>query len=792
MNTENTQDREALLTSYALGELDEPSRAQVEKDFLQDQKNLAYVEQTRELANQLARDLKTEASQNPAGLREDQVAAIENALNTKSRRAKDSDKIIRFPGVSAYGLLALAACATFLVIILSVERIEPRMALMAIPSGNKDLMPLAGESKSDAADAKDKKESSKDIQVTMIPSSPKGPVTKSVPPGSTPVPMLSEEPDRVDGDEVAAADSKKDMAEDGSLVSEAPISATSQDALTVTTAPVMRAPVFAASSDKPTFYAEGKGGSGGGTGSGVGSSRGGAVRREKEKSDKEVDNDEKENIQLNGYADRSRSIPVNGPGDETYAQLVESPFVTPQEHPLSTFGLDIDTASYSNVRRFLKQSQLPPRDAVRIEEMLNYFNYDYPKPATEHPFSVSMEVIHAPWAQNHLLARIGFRALDVSAAERKKANIVFLIDVSGSMGEPDKLPLVQQCMRMLTRQLKPADRVAIVTYAGDSRVALPSTAVERRDAIIRVIDSLNANGCTNGEGGIKQAYEIAREHFIPDGINRIVLCTDGDFNVGESNPNVLGRLIAEKAKSGVELSVYGFGMGNLKDVTMEQLAMNGHGNYGYIDSSEEARNTFVRQVGGSLVTVAKDVKLQVEFNPAVVSSYRLIGYDHRKLAARDFNNDRKTSGNITAGHTVTALYEIIPVGNEGPYREPNVDALKYQANPPVVETAASGNTSELMTVKLRYKRPTEDESIRVELPVANQVVSLEQATSDTRFATAVAAFGLVLQHSSHRGSASYQMVQKLAEPVAGGDEKRQEFLELAIKARGLDSEGGYR
>jgi len=469
MNTENTQDREALLTSYALGELDEQSRAQVEKDFLQDQKNLAYIEQTRELANQLSHDLKIEATQNPSGLREDQVAAIENALNTKPRRSEDSDKIIRFPGVSAYGLLALAACATFLVIILSVERIEPRMALMAIPAGNKDLMPLAGESKTGAADAKNKKEASKDIQVTMIPSSSKEKlVVTAVPPGSTPVPMLSEEPDRVDGDEVAAADSKKDMAEDGSLVSEAPISATSLDALTVTTAPVTKAPVFAASAAKPTFYGgEGKGGTGGGTGSGVGSSRGGAVRREREKSDEMVDGLAKEAEQLNGYADHSHSIPVNGPADETYAQLTESPFVTPQEHPLSTFGLDVDTASYSNVRRFLQQSQLPPRDAVRIEEMLNYFNYDYPKPATEHPFSVSMEVIHAPWAQNHLLARIGFRALDVSAAERKKANIVFLIDVSGSMGEPDKLPLVQQCMRMLTRQLKPSDRVAIVTYAGD-------------------------------------------------------------------------------------------------------------------------------------------------------------------------------------------------------------------------------------------------------------------------------------------------------------------------------------
>jgi len=833
MNTQNTfeQDRESLLTAYALNELDEPSRAQVEKEFLQKAENLAFVDQTRALAAQLTLDLKAEAAKSPAGLREDQVAAIEKAMTDKPQTPEVSGKIIRFPRTGTYGLLALAACITFTVIIVSIGRTPPRTAL-AIPNGKLDLVPMAQKPASEALLAKDKTVMTKQADAgksihSVLDAEKKNVVTTAPVVASTasPEPSAAPAPAPPPLAYSGGADSLSSTASDlkssdattknpsGSVVSSAQIASPvlnkevavdvpSQSPSSSPSTP-MNMPMDASKALKNESNAPDAATGMGGTApvrdmlqlraKSAGQSAMPVIAGQMNMSRLAILNQHLEKpLSSQNYHDGfaheiDRNVVtrvMSAPGNESYAQIEESSFVSPLEQPLSTFGLDVDTASYSNVRRFLQQGQLPPPDAVRIEEMLNYFNYRYPKPATENPFSVSMEVVKAPWAEDHLLARVGFRAEDVSTEERKSVNIVFLIDVSGSMDEAGKLPLVQQCMRLLTRQLKSSDHVAIVTYAGESRVLLNSTSLEKRDKILTAIDSLSAGGSTNGEGGIKQAYQIARENFIPGGINRIVLCTDGDFNVGESNPNALGQLIAEKAKSGVELCIYGFGMGNLKDATMEQLAMNGHGVYGYIDSGEEALNTFVQEVGGSLVTVAKDVKMQVEFNPAVVASYRLIGYDHRRLAAQDFNNDAKSSGNITAGHTVTALYEIIPVGKEGPYRPANVDALKYQPNQPApaVETKESVNTNELMTVKIRYKKPTGDQSIRLEIPVAKTAVNMDQATPDTRFATAVAAFGLLLRQSEYRGSATWRMVEKLAEPVAGDDEKRQEFLELVRQA----------
>lgn len=470
------------------------------------------------------------------------------------------------------------------------------------------------------------------------------------------------------------------------------------------------------------------------------------------------------------------------------ARSGENSFRTVESEPLSTFSIDVDTASYSNVRRFLTSGRLPPRDAVRVEELINYFPYRYAPPMSDVPFAAKLEVASAPWAPEHRLVRIGLKGRELTTASRPRANLVFLIDVSGSMNSANKLPLVKESLRMLVERLRPDDRVAIVTYAGSSGLALPSTPASRKGEILASLDNLDSGGSTNGAMGIHLAYDIAKANFVPNGgINRVILCTDGDFNVGVTDKNELVRLIEEKAKSRVFLSVLGFGMGNLKDGTLESLADKGDGTYGYIDNRREAEKIFVEQVEGTLATIAKDVKIQVEFNPAKVASYRLIGYANRILAKEDFNNDAVDAGDIGAGHTVTALYEIVPVGMDADSSvRPSVDPLKYQKAEAAKPVAMTGS-KELLTVKIRYKAPEGDVSKKQEFPLIDTGAGFAKADGEFRFAAAVAAWGMLLRESPHKGSATFEQVLAWAEDGLGDDEDghRAEFIQLVRKSAEL-------
>jgi Ca-activated chloride channel family protein len=464
----------------------------------------------------------------------------------------------------------------------------------------------------------------------------------------------------------------------------------------------------------------------------------------------------------------------------TYDKIDDNGFKRVADAPLSTFSIDVDTASYANVRRFLNSGSLPPADAVRVEELINYFHFDYPAAPAGRPFSVTAEVGPCPWNERHSLALIGLQSNRLSNDRTPPRNLVFLLDVSGSMQPANRLPLVQSAMLMLTGTLRAEDRVAIVVYAGNSGLALPSTAGNRKHEIERAVHDLRAGGSTNGAQGIQLAYQIAAEHFIGGGINRVILATDGDFNVGTTSPGDLVRLIEEKRKTGVFLSVLGVGDDNLKDATMEKLADAGNGNYSYLDSLTEARRVLVAEAGSTLAAVAKDVKVQVEFNPARVAGYRLIGYEDRLLANEDFKNDRKDAGDIGAGHSVTALYEIVPAGGEG--RDlPAVDPLKYQTAPALVSAAQE----ELMTVKLRYKAPDGDTSVPMDVAVRADGAA---ATSNLRFAAAVAEFGMLLRQSPHRGKATWSQAASLAKANRGEDADgyRAEFIRLADVARSLD------
>jgi Ca-activated chloride channel family protein len=481
------------------------------------------------------------------------------------------------------------------------------------------------------------------------------------------------------------------------------------------------------------------------------------------------------------------------PNTEAYDRIVDNSFVRVDKEPLSTFSIDVDTASYANVRRFLTQNTLPPKDAVRIEEMVNYFPYFYAPPSGDDPFSVNVEIARCPWNADHRLARIGLKGKDIKFEKRPATNLVFLLDVSGSMNSPDKLPLLKTAMRLLVDQLGENDRVAIVVYAGAEGLALPSTSCQRRQEILSALDSLNASGSTNGGAGINLAYEIAVKNFIPGGTNRVILCTDGDFNVGVTNQGELTRLIEEKAKSKVFLSVFGFGQGNLKDSTMEKLADLGNGNYAYIDTLQEAKKVLVEQMSGTLITIAKDVKIQVDFNPTKVAAYRLIGYENRVLAAKDFNDDKKDAGEIGAGHTVTALYELIPPGKA--LDVPQVDASKYTKTTEVpVAPDTKPASDETMTVKLRFKAPEGDVSKKIERGVIDDDRDYAKASDDFKFAAAVAAFGMVLRDSPHKGTATLGGVRELANEGKGPDLSgyRSEFLDLVRKAESLKQVPGSR
>lgn len=464
---------------------------------------------------------------------------------------------------------------------------------------------------------------------------------------------------------------------------------------------------------------------------------------------------------------------------ERYQHQQDNAVQLAAEHPVSTFSIDVDTGAYANVRRFLNNGSLPPQDAVRVEEMINYFDYDYAPPSTrDTPFKVSTEVAAAPWNSQALLLRIGIKGFEVAAEQRPAANLVFLIDVSGSMNSPDKLPLLKNAFRLLTEQLSPRDRVAMVVYAGSSGVVLEPTPGDQKFRIHEALERLSAGGSTNGAAGIGLAYRLAHDTFVKGGINRVVLATDGDFNVGTVDFEALVDMAERERATGVALTTLGFGTGNYNDQLMERLADAGNGNYAYIDTLSEARKVLVSQLNSTLFTIASDVKIQVEFNPAEVLEYRLIGYENRLLAREDFNNDQVDAGEIGAGHRVTALYEVVPAGARG-----RVDPLRYG-----VRTAGGAGNGELANVRLRYKKPDADSSQLLEYPIRkHSVVAAEKLSPDFRFAASVAAFGQLLRGGKHVGSFGYGDVATLAKSALAQDKDgyRREFVSLVELARTL-------
>ena len=475
-----------------------------------------------------------------------------------------------------------------------------------------------------------------------------------------------------------------------------------------------------------------------------------------------------------------QQIPQN---TENYAHITENAFKKVSNDPLSTFSIDVDAASYSNMRRFINNGGLPPKDAVRIEEMINYFDYSYAQPKGDDPVNIVTEIGTAPWNNQHRLVHIGLKAKNIPTEKLPPSNLVFLIDVSGSMESYNKLPLLVSSLRLLTDNLRDQDKVAIVVYAGSSGLVLPSTSGDNKQAIKEALSKLSAGGSTAGGAGIKLAYKVATENFIKGGNNRIILATDGDFNVGASSDGDMQTLIEEKRKSGVFLTVLGFGMGNYKDSKMEVLANKGNGNYAYIDNISEARKVLINEFGGTLFTVAKDVKLQIEFNPAKVQAYRLIGYENRLLNNEDFNDDKKDAGEMGAGHTVTALYEIIPVGVESKFIK-SVDALKYQDVPKT--SPSSSNTNEMLTVKMRYKQPDGDISKLLQKPVIDSYQDKLNKTSDNfRFSASVAMFGMLLRQSEFVQESTFEQAIALADGAKGVDKEgyRAEYVKLAKSAQ---------
>ncbi len=481
---------------------------------------------------------------------------------------------------------------------------------------------------------------------------------------------------------------------------------------------------------------------------------------------------------------RGRGIRLpSGPSNTAeYDSYVENEFSTTKSDPLSTFSVDVDTASYSNVRRFLNEGHLPPPGLVRIEELINYFTYDYPLPEHGKPVSFTTHLTSDPWNPQRQLLLVGLRTQPISQEELPPSSLTFLIDVSGSMMPPERLPLIREGLKLLTRQLRAQDRVSLVVYAGAAGVVLPPTPGNQQGTILRAIDRLEAGGSTNGAAGIRLAYQVARDSFVRNGNNRVILATDGDFNVGVSSDDELVRMIEKERATGIFLSVLGVGTDNLKDSRMEKLADHGNGNYSYLDSLNEARRVLVQQMGATLVTVAKDVKLQVEFNPAHVKAWRLVGYEDRVLRPEEFNDDQKDAGDLGAGHQVTAIYELMPAGSS---EEPgSVDKLRYQQD---ARNAPPSRSGELAWVKLRHKRPQSDKSELLEWPVSAAQIEFRTAPADTRFATAVAEYGMLLRQSKFSGNSSFDHVLNTASGALGADLAgyRAEFLDLVRRAQGL-------
>ncbi len=492
-------------------------------------------------------------------------------------------------------------------------------------------------------------------------------------------------------------------------------------------------------------------------------------------------------VQQSGtYRERKKRYSADKPKEdfntEEYNSLVENIFQETKSNPLTTFSIDVDRAGYSNVRRMLNAGMMPAKDAIRIEEMVNYFDYDYPQPTTNEPVTINSELSDSPWNKGLKLLKIGIQAQKISTENLPASNLVFLIDVSGSMATPERLPLVKQALYLLTDQLRSQDKVSIVVYAGAAGLVLSPTSDKNK--IKNALENLQAGGSTSGGEGIKLAYKIAAENLIKGGNNRVILASDGDFNVGVSSEAELKSLIEEKRNSGVFLSILGFGMGNYKDNKMETLADKGNGNYAYIDNLQEAQKVFVHEFGGTMFTVAKDVKLQLEFNPTLVKAYRLIGYENRMLRNEDFNDDKKDAGEMGSGHTVTALYEIVPVGIESAYLK-NIDTLKYQTENGLSVAAKS---NEVLTVKLRYKSPDENKSKLMEKVIIDQHTAFDKASENFRFAAAVAEFGLLLRQSEFKGMANYEQIIELAKNAKGSDDEgyRAEFIKLVKTAKMLD------
>jgi Ca-activated chloride channel homolog len=466
------------------------------------------------------------------------------------------------------------------------------------------------------------------------------------------------------------------------------------------------------------------------------------------------------------------------PSVEEYQKIHENNFKNVKTDTLSTFSIDVDRASYSNVRRFLNLGQKVPADAVRIEEMINYFDYDYQQPTGEHPYTISAEYAECPWQKEHKLLHIGLQGKKIPMENLPVSNIVFLLDVSGSMNEANKLPLVKSSLKLLVNNLREKDKISVVVYAGAAGIVLPPTSGNDKAKILDAINNLQAGGSTAGGEGILLAYKTAQENFIKGGNNRIILCTDGDFNVGLSNPNELENLITNKRESGVFLTCLGFGMGNYKDNKIEILANKGNGNYAYIDNIQEANKTLVSEFGGTMFTIAKDVKIQLEFNPSVVQAYRLVGYENRMLNNEDFKDDKKDAGEMGAGHTVTAIYEIIPLGVKSSFVK-ETDDLKYQK-----EKINTGETNEVATIKSRYKKPDGDTGIDYNIPVSNKPTDLNNTSENFRFSVSVAMFGMLLRESEFKGSASFEQVIELAEKSKGKDHEgyKAEFIRLVKTA----------
>lgn len=475
------------------------------------------------------------------------------------------------------------------------------------------------------------------------------------------------------------------------------------------------------------------------------------------------------------------SSPPQQRNAETYKEIKENSFVAVAQQPVTTFSADVDRAAYANVRRIIGYGQIPPKDAVRIEEMVNYFDYDYPAPeeGSVSPLRVSPELAPAPWNPNHLLLRIGLQAKKIDLTKAPPSNIVFLIDVSGSMDEDNKLPLLKSSFKMLLGQLRPDDKIAIVTYANGTKVALPSTSVKDKEKIIKVLDNLYASGGTSGGRGIQLAYEQAQKSFIKNGNNRIILATDGDFNIGINNTTDLEKFIEKQRESGIYMSVLGFGIGNYRDDMAETIADKGNGNYAYIDNITEAKKVLVNELSGTLFAVAKDVKLQLEFNPKYVKEYKLIGYENRMLANEDFTNDKKDAGEIGAGHTVTALYELVP--SDGKVAQ----SLRYQSQ----ELNEKGKGNELGFLKIRYKDPKVKDAKSVEItePLVFNKKALKETSTDYRFAASVAEFGILLRDNSNKANATYDQVIELAEGAIGKDPEgyRKEFVRLVKSVKML-------